>query len=136
MPSPLDTLLNLLNLEPLEVNIYRGVNRDLGTGRVYGGQVFAQALVAAKRTVDDDTREAHSAHGYFILPGDLKAPIVYFVDRLRDGRSFTTRRVTAISTGRRSSTSRRRSTCARRGRRTSRRCPMRRIRTRSRPSST
>ncbi len=99
MPTPLTTLLNLLDLEPLEVNIYRGVNRDLGTGRVYGGQVFAQALVAAKRTVDDDAREAHSAHGYFILPGDLKAPIVYFVDRLRDGRSFTTRRVTAIQHG-------------------------------------
>ncbi|MCY7380981.1 MAG: thioesterase family protein, partial [Gemmatimonadaceae bacterium] len=99
MPTPLDILLNLLDLEPLEVNIYRGANRDLGTGRVYGGQVFAQALVAAKRTVDDDARDAHSAHGYFILPGDLKAPIVYFVDRLRDGRSFTTRRVTAIQHG-------------------------------------
>lgn len=99
MPDSIDVLLNLLDLEPLEVNIYRGVNRDLGTGRVYGGQVFAQALVAAKRTVDDDAREAHSAHGYFILPGDLKAPIVYFVDRLRDGRSFTTRRVTAIQHG-------------------------------------
>ena len=94
-----DALLNLLDLEPLEVNIYRGRNRDLGTGRVYGGQVFAQALVAARRTVEDGTREAHSAHGYFILPGDLAAPIVYFVDRLRDGRSFTTRRVTAIQHG-------------------------------------
>ena len=98
MSSPLDNLLGLLDLEPLEVNIYRGSNRDLGTGRVYGGQVFAQALVAARRTVDD-ARDAHSAHGYFILPGDLKAPIVYFVDRLRDGRSFTTRRVTAIQHG-------------------------------------
>ena len=94
----LDHLLALLDLEPLEVNIYRGQNRDLGTGRVYGGQVFAQALVAARRTVDDN-REAHSAHGYFILPGDLAAPIVYFVDRLRDGKSFTTRRVTAIQHG-------------------------------------
>lgn len=94
----LDTLLALLDLEPLEVNIYRGRNRDLGTGRVYGGQVFAQALVAARRTVDAN-REAHSAHGYFILPGDLDAPIVYFVDRLRDGSSFTTRRVTAIQHG-------------------------------------
>ena len=94
----LDALLTLLDLEPLEVNIYRGQNRDLGTGRVYGGQVFAQALVAAKRTVGDN-REAHSAHGYFILPGDLSAPIVYFVDRLRDGSSFTTRRVTAIQHG-------------------------------------
>ena len=99
MPESIDTLLNLLDLEPLEVNIYRGRNRDLGTGRVYGGQVFAQALVAARRTVDDQTRDAHSAHGYFILPGDLAVPIVYFVDRLRDGRSFTTRRVTAIQHG-------------------------------------
>ena len=98
MSHALDALLTLLDLEPLEVNIYRGQNRDLGTGRVYGGQVFAQALVAAKRTVDDN-REAHSAHGYFILPGDLSAPIVYFVDRLRDGSSFTTRRVTAIQHG-------------------------------------
>ncbi len=93
-----DALLALLDLEPLEVNIYRGQNRDLGTGRVFGGQVFAQALVAARRTVEGD-REAHSAHGYFILPGDLNAPIVYFVDRLRDGNSFTTRRVTAIQHG-------------------------------------
>lgn len=98
MSSPLTALVTLLDLEPLEVNIYRGQNRDLGTGQVYGGQVFAQALVAARRTVDD-AREAHSAHGYFILPGDLNAPIVYFVDRLRDGRSFTTRRVTAIQHG-------------------------------------
>ena len=97
--APLDELLGILDLEPLEVNIYRGANRDLGTGRVFGGQVFAQALVAARRTVDE-IREAHSAHGYFILPGDLKAPIVYFVDRLRDGSSFTTRRVTAIQHGR------------------------------------
>ncbi len=97
--APLDTLLALLDLEPLEVNIYRGRNRDIGTGRVYGGQVFAQALVAARRTVDEP-RDAHSAHGYFILPGDLDAPIVYFVDRLRDGSSFTTRRVTAIQHGR------------------------------------
>src|SRR5476651_674791 len=91
-------LISLLDLEPLEVNIYRGQNRDLGTGRVFGGQVFAQALVAARRTVEGGA-EAHSAHGYFILPGDLKAPIVYFVDRLRDGSSFTTRRVTAIQHG-------------------------------------
>ncbi|MEO7454668.1 MAG: acyl-CoA thioesterase II [Gemmatimonadaceae bacterium] len=98
MSEPLSLLLDLLDLEPLEVNIYRGQNRDLGTGRVYGGQVFAQALVAARRTVDG-AREAHSAHGYFILPGDLNAPIVYFVDRLRDGKSFATRRVTAIQHG-------------------------------------
>ena len=91
-------LLALLDLEPLEVNIYRGQNRDLGSGRVFGGQVFAQALVAARRTVEG-AREAHSVHGYFILAGDLRAPIVYFVDRLRDGHSFSTRRVTAIQHG-------------------------------------
>jgi acyl-CoA thioesterase-2 len=99
MSGQVDHLLSLLDLEPLEVNIYRGQNRDIGTGRVFGGQVFAQALVAARRTVEG-AREAHSVHGYFILPGDLKVPIVYFVDRLRDGTSFTTRRVTAIQHGR------------------------------------
>lgn len=92
-------LLQLLDLEALEVNIYRGQNRDIGTMRVFGGQVLAQALVAARRTVEAE-REAHSMHGYFILPGDLDAPIVYFVDRLRDGKSFATRRVTAIQHGR------------------------------------
>ena len=99
MTFPLHALLDLLDLEPLEVNIYRGHNRDIGTGRVFGGQVLAQALVAARRTVDGP-REAHSLHGYFILPGDLTAPIVYFVDRLRDGSSFSTRQVTAIQHGR------------------------------------
>jgi acyl-CoA thioesterase-2 len=92
-------LVRLLELEPLEHNIYRGQNRDIGSGRIYGGQVLAQALVAASRTVDDE-RPVHSMHGYFILPGDLAAPVVYFVDRLRDGGSFTTRRVTAIQHGR------------------------------------
>lgn len=92
-------LVDLLELEPLEHNIYRGRNRDIGTGRIYGGQVLAQSLVAASRTVDED-RPIHSLHGYFILPGDLEAPVVYFVDRLRDGGSFTTRRVTAIQHGR------------------------------------
>jgi acyl-CoA thioesterase-2 len=92
-------LARLLELEPLEHNIYRGHNRDIGSGRIYGGQVLAQALVAASRTVDED-RPVHSMHGYFILPGDLDAPVVYFVDRLRDGGSFTTRRVTAIQHGR------------------------------------
>ncbi|MGH7448094.1 MAG: acyl-CoA thioesterase II [Longimicrobiales bacterium] len=91
-------LLELLDLEQIEFNIYRGRNRDIGSGRVFGGQVMAQALVAAQRTVEPD-RTAHSLHGYFILPGDLDSPIVYFVDRLRDGRSFTTRRVTAIQHG-------------------------------------
>ncbi|MGH7470329.1 MAG: acyl-CoA thioesterase II [Longimicrobiales bacterium] len=91
-------LLQLLDLEPIEVNIYRGNNRDIGSGRVFGGQVMAQSLVAAQRTVPEE-RRAHSLHGYFILPGDLTAPIVYFVDRLRDGKSFTTRQVTAIQHG-------------------------------------
>lgn len=99
MGNTIEALVALLDLEPIEHNIYRGVNRDIGTGRVFGGQVLAQALVAAQRTIDDD-RPVHSLHGYFILPGDLTIPIVYFVDRLRDGRSFTTRRVTAIQHGR------------------------------------
>lgn len=96
--SVVTDLLALLELERLEINIYRGGNRDLGTGRVFGGQVFAQALVAARRTIEDD-REAHSVHGYFLREGDFRAPIVYFVDRPRDGRSFTSRRVTAIQHG-------------------------------------
>jgi acyl-CoA thioesterase-2 len=91
-------LLALLDLEELEVNIFRGASRDIGSGRVFGGQVLAQALVAAGRTVDG-ARTAHSLHSYFILPGDVAAPIVYFVERLRDGKSFTTRRVTAIQHG-------------------------------------
>ena len=99
MNYTVDDLLDLLDLEPIEFNIYRGRNRDIGSGRVFGGQVLAQSLVAAQRTVDEE-RIAHSVHGYFILPGDLDAPIVYFVDRLRDGKSFTTRRVTAIQHGR------------------------------------
>jgi acyl-CoA thioesterase-2 len=99
MPFTSDDLLALLDLEPLEHNIYRGRNRDIGTRRIFGGQVLAQALVAAQRTVDGD-RPVHSMHGYFILAGDLSVPVVYFVDRLRDGGSFTTRRVTAIQHGR------------------------------------
>ncbi|HSJ06348.1 MAG TPA: acyl-CoA thioesterase domain-containing protein, partial [Longimicrobiales bacterium] len=67
-------LLELLDLEPIEHDIYRGRNRDIGSGRVFGGQVMAQALVAAQRTVEPD-RAAHSMHGYFILPGDLSTPI-------------------------------------------------------------
>jgi acyl-CoA thioesterase-2 len=98
MPYTVEDLLGLLDLEPIEENIYRGRNRDIGTGRIFGGQVLAQGLVAAQRTVGDD-RPAHSLHGYFILAGDLTVPVVYFVDRLRDGGSFTTRRVTAIQHG-------------------------------------
>lgn len=98
MTTALKSLLSLLELEKIETDIYRGYNRDIGSARVFGGQVFAQALVAARKTVEQE-REAHSVHGYFILPGDLKTPIVYFVDRLRDGASFCTRRVTAIQNG-------------------------------------
>jgi acyl-CoA thioesterase-2 len=99
MPFTAADLVDRLDLEAIEHNIFRGENRDIGTGRIYGGQVLAQALVAADRTVEDD-RPVHSMHGYFILPGDLDVPVVYFVDRLRDGGSFTTRRVTAIQHGR------------------------------------
>jgi acyl-CoA thioesterase-2 len=99
MSYDVQDLLALLDLEPLEHDIYRGRNRDIGTGRVFGGQVLAQSLVAAQRTVPAE-RAAHSLHGYFILPGDIGAPIVYFVERLRDGKSFATRRVTAIQHGR------------------------------------
>lgn len=98
MSEPVSELLDLLELEPIEYNIYRGQNRDIGTGRVYGGQALAQSLVAARHTVAD-AWPAHSLHGYFILEGDLSVPVVYFVDRLRDGRSYATRRVTGIQHG-------------------------------------
>jgi len=99
MKAALRDLLSLIDLEYIEENIYRGQNRNLGSKRVFGGQVLAQALVAARRTVEAE-REAHSLHAYFILPGDIEAPIVYDVDRIRDGGSFTTRRVRAIQHGR------------------------------------
>ena len=95
----LDDLLDLLDLEPIEVHIFRGRNRPLAGPRVFGGQVLAQALVAAGRSVEAD-RTCHSLHAYFILPGDVEAPIVYEVEKLRDGGSFTTRRVTAVQHGR------------------------------------
>jgi acyl-CoA thioesterase-2 len=97
--QPLDMLLELLDLERLELNLFRGQNRDIGSGRLFGGQVLAQALVAAGRTVEEG-RTAHSLHGYFVLPGDVNTPVVYQVDRVRDGKSFTTRRVLAIQEGR------------------------------------
>jgi acyl-CoA thioesterase-2 len=91
-------LIQLLELEQLEHNLYRGQSQDIGTRYVFGGQVLAQALSAAEHTVEPD-RLVHSLHAYFILPGDIKAPIVYHVDRIRDGRSFTTRRVVAVQHG-------------------------------------
>jgi acyl-CoA thioesterase II len=98
MSDALDKLLDLLNLEQIEVNIFRGLSPDERVQRVFGGQVAGQALVAAGRTVPED-RPVHSLHAYFIRPGDPAVPIVYTVDRVRDGRSFTTRRVTAIQHG-------------------------------------
>lgn len=89
-----------LDLEPMGPTIFRGRNRDIGAGRIYGGQVLAQALGAARRTIAEEDRDAHSLHGYFILEGDLDVPVVYFVDRLRDGGSFATRTVTAVQRGR------------------------------------
>lgn len=95
----LAALLAQLDLEYIEENLYRGQSRDLAGRRVFGGQVLGQALIAARRTVPTD-RLAHSIHCYFLRPGDMQAPIVYEVDRIRDGGSFTTRRVVAIQYGR------------------------------------
>jgi acyl-CoA thioesterase-2 len=94
----LDLLVDLLNLEPIEVNIFRGVSPNEDRQRVFGGQVAAQALMAAGRTVE--IGRPHSLHAYFLRPGDPNVPILYEVDRIRDGRSFTTRRVVAIQHGR------------------------------------
>ena len=99
MPKALDALVELLDLEPIEVNIFRGLSPDENRQRVFGGQVAGQALVAAARTVGQD-RSVHSLHAYFLRPGDPTVPILYEVDRIRDGRSFTTRRVVAIQHGR------------------------------------
>jgi acyl-CoA thioesterase-2 len=99
-PSPADAvpeLVRLLDLERIEVNLFRGISPDDGMKRVFGGQVIAQALVAAYRTVEN--RVCHSLHAYFIRPGDPTVPILYEVDRARDGKSFTTRRVVAIQHG-------------------------------------
>jgi acyl-CoA thioesterase-2 len=96
---PLDDLVDLLDLEAIEVNIFRGVSPDESRQRVFGGQVAGQALVAAARTVDDPGRLVHSLHAYFLRPGDPAVPILYEVDRIRDGRSFTTRRVVAVQHG-------------------------------------
>jgi acyl-CoA thioesterase-2 len=89
-----------LDLEQIEMNLFRATSPNEGWQRVYGGQVLGQALVAASRTVEDESRVAHSMHAYFLRPGDMDLPIVYEVDRIRDGRSFTTRRVVAIQKGR------------------------------------
>jgi acyl-CoA thioesterase-2 len=91
-------LLHLLELERIEENIFRGESRDIGSPQVFGGQVLGQALTAANYTVD--RRTVHSLHAYFLRAGDVEAPIVYEVDRARDGRSFSNRRIVAIQHGR------------------------------------
>jgi len=96
--NTIEELLQLMELEALEVNLFRGESRDIGTSRVFGGQVLAQSIIAASRTVDEGC--IHSLHAYFLRAGDAEAPIVYNVDRNRDGRSFKSRRVVAIQHGR------------------------------------
>lgn len=98
MNARLQELLRLLDLEEIDVNIYRGQNESGQTGRLFGGQVASQALAAAGFTVEGLL--AHSLHGYFLRPGDPAVPVLYSVDRIRDGRSFVTRRVVASQRGR------------------------------------
>src|SRR5918995_4676109 len=96
MSRALEQLLSILDLEQLEVNLFRGLSPQVGWQRVFGGQVIGQALVAACRTVEG---RAHSLHAYFLRAGDPTVPIIYEVDRIRDGTSFSTRRVVAIQHG-------------------------------------
>ncbi|MEF3081078.1 acyl-CoA thioesterase II [Luteimonas sp. SMYT11W] len=98
MTPPVSELIDLLSLERLEDNLFRGQSRDIGTKYVFGGQVLGQALSAAQATMDNP-RPAHSLHAYFLRAGNIEAPIVYDVDRTRDGGSFSVRRVTAIQHG-------------------------------------
>ena len=98
MTSPVSELIELLSLERLEDNLFRGQSRDIGTKYVFGGQVLGQALSAAQATMAQP-RDAHSLHAYFLRAGDIEHPIVYHVDRTRDGGSFSVRRVTAIQHG-------------------------------------
>ena len=98
-PTPSTGLIAILDLEELEVNVFRGRSPQENRQRVFGGQVAGQALVAAGRTVEGGT--VHSLHAYFLRPGDPTKPILYQVDRIRDGRTFTTRRVVAIQHGQR-----------------------------------
>jgi acyl-CoA thioesterase-2 len=99
MRDVLSELISILSLERIEENIFRGQSQDLGWGRVFGGQVLGQSLSAAEQTVPAD-RFIHSLHGYFLRPGDASKPIVFTVDPIRDGKSFTTRRVVAVQDGR------------------------------------
>ncbi|MEX1363151.1 MAG: acyl-CoA thioesterase II [Nannocystaceae bacterium] len=99
MSDVLQELVELLRLERIEQNLFRGQSQDLGWGAIFGGQVLGQALSAATQTVPPE-RSVHSLHGYFLRQGDANVPVVYDVDCIRDGRSFTTRRVVAIQNGR------------------------------------
>jgi acyl-CoA thioesterase II len=99
LPRSADELVALLDLETIDVNLFRGIQPDTRLQRVFGGQVAAQSLVAGARTVDP-TLSVHSLHSYFLRPGDVMVPIVYDVERIRDGRSFSTRRVVARQHGR------------------------------------
>ncbi|KQQ49958.1 acyl-CoA thioesterase II [Pseudomonas syringae] len=98
MSRVLEDLVDLLTLESIEENLFRGRSQDLGFRQLFGGQVLGQSISAASQTVEDD-RHVHSMHGYFLRPGDAQLPVVYHVDRVRDGGSFSTRRVTAIQKG-------------------------------------
>jgi acyl-CoA thioesterase II len=98
MDPTLPELLRILDLEPIELNAFRGHHPEHSHGRVFGGQIMAQALMAAGRTVEATLR-VHSLHGYFLRPGDSRLPVLFSVDRIRDGRSFATRRVVAIQRG-------------------------------------
>ncbi len=99
MSAVLEELVKLLSLEQIEENLFRGQSQDLGWGTVFGGQVLGQALSAAAQTVPAE-RHVHSMHAYFLRPGDVNKPVIYDVDRIRDGASFATRRVVAIQAGR------------------------------------
>jgi len=98
MSQVLQELVALLSLEAIEENLFRGVSQDLGFRQLFGGQVLGQCVSAATQTVEAD-RHVHSLHGYFLRPGDAALPVVYQVDRVRDGGSFSTRRVTAVQKG-------------------------------------
>src|SRR5437762_1459074 len=98
MQPVLAALVDLLALERLDRDLFRGRSQNLGWGQIFGGQVLGQALSAAAQTVSSE-RPVHSLHGYFVRAGDVTRPIIYQVDRLRDGQSFTTRRVVAIQEG-------------------------------------
>ena len=97
LDTTIERLVELMDLEVIEENIFRGESQDIGSPQVFGGQVLGQALMAASRTVED--RLVHSLHAYFLRRGDFEAPIVYEVDRARDGGSFSNRRIIAVQHG-------------------------------------